>query len=155
MHKGMKDGRLNRCKKCTTLAVKAYRQSIGVKEDRRARYERELELGSRTRKRAVKVDGVYIGQNPDLRRANSLAYTHKKRSKQSFAPDELTALCMKEASLLASARERVTGAKWTIDHIVPLAHKEACGLHVAANIQVVPAAWNFKKGRSNMDSFWI
>jgi hypothetical protein len=58
---------------------------------------------------------------------------------------ELTAFVTLEAADLCARRERVTGAPWHIDHMVPLRAKFACGLHVASNIQVIPQAMNLAK----------
>lgn len=153
-HSGMKDGYLNLCKACNTIKGRERRERIGKSEERRQRYLRELEIGSRTRKREIKVDGKYIGRDPEVHRTQSLRYAHKRRAGESFKDDELTDLCMLEAASLIGLRRVALGGRWTIDHIVPLKHKDACGLHVAANIQVVPASWNFQKGRSNMQAFW-
>ena len=49
--------------------------------------------------------------------------------------------------------EKLTGVSHQIDHIVPLAHKDAGGLHTAANWQVVPAAWNLKKNNRSMELY--
>jgi hypothetical protein len=50
-----------------------------------------------------------------------------------------------EAYDLARARSESTGIDWHVDHMIPLAAKSACGLHVAANIQVIPATINRRK----------
>lgn len=44
--------------------------------------------------------------------------------------------------------------KWHIDHIVPMMHKNACGLNTACNLQVVPALWNIRKGNRNMNEYF-
>lgn len=49
---------------------------------------------------------------------------------------------MKEAFSLARDRENETGIKWDVDHIVPLSAINACGLHCASNIRVIPAFIN-------------
>lgn len=67
---------------------------------------------------------------------------------------EFDELVQKEASDLCDMREKITMIKWHIDHIVPLNHKEACGLHNGYNLQVVPALWNIKKGNRNMKTYF-
>lgn len=39
-----------------------------------------------------------------------------------------------------------TGVKHHVDHVIPLNHPRVCGLHVAANMRVIPAGPNMSKG---------
>lgn len=68
---------------------------------------------------------------------------------------ELDEFAFEEAINLCKLREQATGFSWHVDHTVPLNHRQASGLHVAANFQVVPAWWNFQKKNTNMDEFNI
>lgn len=64
---------------------------------------------------------------------------------------ELDEFVMREAAELCRLRELATGLDWHVDHMVPLQAKEACGLHCAANLQVIPARLNVaKKNRMNL-----
>jgi len=58
---------------------------------------------------------------------------------------ELDRFVLIEASALISDREKATGIKWHVDHMIPLRAKIACGFHVADNIQVIPAKLNAAK----------
>jgi hypothetical protein len=49
---------------------------------------------------------------------------------------------------LARRRTKLLGEKWVVDHIVPLTHPLVCGLHVEANLRVVPHRVNAAKGNS-------
>jgi len=50
-----------------------------------------------------------------------------------------------EAYSLASLRTKVTGIKWSVDHIVPLQNPIVCGLHCEDNLRVITAIENSAK----------
>jgi hypothetical protein len=58
---------------------------------------------------------------------------------------EIDELVINEAHHCASLREKTTGIKWHVDHIIPLQGKKVCGLHCWNNIQVIPAKTNLCK----------
>ena len=55
---------------------------------------------------------------------------------------ELTELVCKEAHHLARLRDKATGIKWSVDHIVPIKGKTVSGLHTWKNLQVIPMQQN-------------
>lgn len=63
---------------------------------------------------------------------------------------EFDELVLSEAADLAVTRSRLTGIRWEVDHAVPLRCRQACGLHVGLNVQVIPARLNRAKGNRLM-----
>lgn len=52
---------------------------------------------------------------------------------------------IKEIYKLAADRTKLHGFSWHVDHILPLQGKEVSGLHIPANLQVIPWMDNIKK----------
>lgn len=148
-HKGMKEGRLNKCGLCVVDSVNEWRKNNP--ECRKIEHSKVREkTGMLTWKQHLeKLKETAIG-----RKVSSTKYMHKRRlQKEYYFCEEFDKFAFEEALLLCALRKEATGVKWNVDHIVPLNHKIACGLHVAANFQVVPASWNFRKGNRNMDIY--
>jgi len=58
---------------------------------------------------------------------------------------------MEEAYELAVLRTSMTGVAWHVDHIIPLQGDDVSGLHVPANLQVIPGYENIRKGNKVVD----
>lgn len=149
-HSGMKDGYLNKCSKCVLEAVNIWRKKNP--DCRKKEHSRKRErLGHKTRQEYLELKK----KNAVGKKVRATKYAHKRRIQKEAVPmTELDKFVEQEALLLCDLREKHTKIKWNLDHIVPLNHKNACGLHVYSNFQVVPAYWNFKKGNRNM-STWL
>ena len=148
---GMKDGRLNKCSAC----VYAYTTSWREKNPDCRRIE-HIKVREKTGMLPLEEHLAKIKQNAIGDKISRKRYAHKRRlQKEFYFCEEFDKFAVEEALRLCFLREEATGFKWNLDHIVPLNHKTACGLHVAANLQVVPASWNFKKGNRNMNTYSI
>lgn len=150
-HKRMKDGHLNKCSSCVLEGVKEWRNNNP--EARKKEHERKrIKEGKQTQKEYI----AKLKANAKGRKVVALEYAHKRRlQKQRYEASELDSLVFKEAVDVRDRRKELTGFDWHIDHIVPINNKEACGLHNAFNLQVVPAQWNVRKQAGNMKTFWI
>jgi len=144
----MSDGHLNICKTCKTIYATQYRKL----NPNTRKEERE-----RSRKRTGKpTRAEWLAQNKLTnlgRKVTATKYSHKRRMQileRAGNILELDEFVLEEAIDLAQKRKEHTGFKWSVDHIVPINHKKASGLHTAFNLQVVPARWNSWKGNRNM-----
>ena len=86
-------------------------------------------------------------------RANNPQKAAKKDSKRRAAKleripcwfSEFDDFVIQEAHELTVLREIDTGMAWHVDHMLPMRGNKVSGLHVAYNIQVIPAAMNVRK----------
>lgn len=91
---------------------------------------------------------IYHAANPHIRakaKASRRAASIQQIPRLSPLLAELNDFCMAEAATLCRARKERLGFDWHVDHLVPLRHKKASGLHIWHNIEVVPARFNLSK----------
>ena len=83
------------------------------------------------------------------KRAEYTAYENNRRAREAQAQPtwfgELDELAVIEAADLCLLRKIMTGFDWQTDHMIPILAKCACGLHCAANLQVIPRTLNARK----------
>lgn len=158
------------CKECKNAAerkrfVANDEHRERVKAWRAANPERANELSRASHHRHKEkrnADSLaYRRANAETMRANSRAWAKnnaaraneitaarrsaKLRATPAWAGDELEKLVIGEAYRLAKLRTEMTWVVWHVDHMVPLRSDLVCGLHCAANLQVIPASVNHSK----------
>ena len=126
----------NRCKKCNSIR----KQEYYIKNTEKiALYNKEYRENNRDYyKNWKKVNKDKVNASTRYRQAAKIKRT----------PSWLTEkdkLMMQEFYSLAKEKEKCTGIKWHVDHIIPLQGKLVSGLHVPINLQVITAKDNLSK----------
>jgi hypothetical protein len=94
----------------------------------------------------------YCKENPDKVNARNAKRRAYKLQRTPHWLTEEEVFMIKEAYSLAKLREKTTGIKWHVDHIVPLKGDTVSGLHCPENLQVIPGSENIsKKNNWNWD----
>lgn len=120
--KSGKHGKMARCKPCYIDQYKAY---YAKNKEARQEYQRG-----------------WNKRNPDYLRAQKAA--RRTQFNRSVLTDEDKRV-IRGIYRLSKLYSWIGGEPWHVDHIVPLKGKNVCGLHIPANLQPVPAAYNMKK----------
>lgn len=145
-----------RCKTCVAVYNKEYRTKNA---ERIAESKRLWKIKNKEHVEAM--DRAYASANPGKKAAARKKWTETNPAKDSAAK-RLNALKRKQrvpawlseddlwlveqAYELAALRTKVFGFQWHVDHIIPLNGRKVSGLHVPANLQVIPWVDNLRKG---------
>lgn len=93
----------------------------------------------------------WCAQNRDRVRANE---STRKASELNATPPWADREAIRAVYAEAERLTRETGVRHEVDHIVPLRGKTVCGLHIAANLQPLPASENLAKGNRHWPGMW-
>lgn len=86
--------------------------------------------------------------NPDKHAARQAERRASKlKATPSWLSDEQKAH-IKRLYSLSKTMSEITGLSYHVDHIIPLSHKDVCGLHVPWNLQVLRGDLNLKKSNT-------
>lgn len=86
--------------------------------------------------------------NPDTVKAHVVQKRSRLRRATPRALSKEHRRQLREFYVSAAEISRSTGMTYSVDHVVPLAGKNICGLHVPWNLQIIPLLDNCKKGIS-------
>jgi hypothetical protein len=111
-------------------------------EYRQANTERVVAYQAEYRKLNAARRAAYRKANPHLRNAIS---AKRRATKLQQTPRWADFEAIKEVYRLGAEKTKTTGIKHAVDHIYPLISTEVCGLHVAANLQIITALENSRK----------
>lgn len=123
-----KDAHLAKCRK----------RRIENPETEKARYEKNKDRILLRNKTYRENNRGVVSASKAKRRSQKLKATPKWMTKEDFA-------AVQEWYQLAKDLQWLSEEKLHVDHIVPLLGKDVCGLHIAANLQILPASENLRK----------
>lgn len=150
-----KDGLAAHCRDCQTAWNKSYyHKNKDAEKERHAKWREEnyehlrkwgMEYRSGKEEELREYCKEWRKENPDLVNYHSAKRraTERKATPDWLSDDQLSDI--KAMYSLAKKFESLCGIKYHVDHIVPLKGKNVCGLHVAWNMQLLPASSNIAK----------
>lgn len=111
-----------------------------MNRERRSRDFREYR--EKNKERLAENFARWAAENPGTVNAiRAKRFAAKLQATPSWADFDAIREVYKEAARIS----RATGIKHHVDHFYPLQGELVCGLHVAANLQILPAVENIRK----------
>jgi len=146
----MVDGLTRECKTC----VKEY-NARHYKRTRKTRLQWQKEYRERNLEYRKEYDRMQSKRHYQENKEKYYEKTATRRaSKLERTPSWLTEdhkEDIRDLYKLARKLEKLCGAKYHVDHIVPLQGKDVSGLHVPWNLQLLEASMNLSKGNKYGD----
>lgn len=152
-----KSGKRKNCKKCKSASDKKYReQRPELVKATTIRLRAWRETWTEERRQQERERGKeYARRNPDVLLRNTRKRTAQKaRATPLWAKDEFEQFLIQEIYHHSATLKKITGIEFEVDHIVPLRSDYVCGLHCAANLQVVEKYFNRSKNNHYWPDMW-
>jgi len=140
------------CKICKSEIVKKYTSSENIKNKNKTR-NREHRRKPKEQIKAIIYSREYRIKNPDY--AKNYYHAHKAEALANvrLRQTRKTQACplwanLKEIRKIYKQAKRLSniiGIKYEVDHIVPIKNSLVCGLHIPANLQIIPKWQNATK----------
>lgn len=131
VNKGGVSGYYSVCRKCCSIRNKQATMNPAGRAKRKA----DAAKYTRNNREAANIKSA-------ARRANRLSRIPP------WVEKEFESLFISEIYHLAKLREKSTGLKWHVDHMVPFISELVCGFHCYDNMQLIPALENLSKGNN-------
>lgn len=77
--------------------------------------------------------------------ANHASEARRRARKRNAMPAWANRAAIRAIYVEAKKRIKETGEVWHVDHTIPLAGKNVCGLHVETNLCIIPGSENMRK----------
>ena len=143
-HASNKDGFQFQCRECRKLTCHlSYKRTSQEQLEKRNKARRQW--GEKNKEHVSQYSKEYAASNLPKR---LVLQTKRHCSKMKRTPAWLTEKDTTHITCLyslAAMRNKYSGEKWHVDHVIPLQGKNVSGLHVPLNLRVVPAAYNQRK----------